>query len=214
MRTIYIGIETPLFSASNLFSFTLYLSGYKYVVIFILHLLDICLGQMWWHICLNFSFFCLLTNVISDLSNICLLAKYSQIHNFIQWSKKLTHFAVIPRVCSSRIWGLTREFNGQTTTTTALLGLGNLLKNNSGQRSGRQWNMIDFPWQVDVGMMAKTSSGFRISNKASFCGSDIGSMSGKRFWRTNDKISSKILLEIKPIDYHDRRSLQHHWIVL
>ena len=86
MRKIYIGIETPLFSASNLFSFTLYLSENKYVVIFILRLLDIRLGQMWWHICLNFSFFCLLTNVISDLSNICPLAKYSQIHDFIQWS--------------------------------------------------------------------------------------------------------------------------------
>ena len=41
--------------------------------------------------------------------------------------------------------------------------------------------MIDFPWPVDAGKMAKTSSGFRISNKASFCGSDSGSMSAKRF---------------------------------
>ena len=57
--------------------------------------------------------------------------------------------------------------------------------------------MIDFPWSVDVGKMAKTSSGLRISNKASFCGSDSGTMSAKRFRRTDDKISSKILLEIK-----------------
>ena len=42
---------------------------------------------------------------------------------------------------------LTREFNGQTTTTMALLGQGNLLKNNSRERSGRHWNMIDFQWQ-------------------------------------------------------------------
>ena len=33
-------------------------------------------------------------------------------------------------------------------------------------------------------------------------------MSGKRFSRTiTDKISTKILSEIKPIDYHDRRNL-------
>ena len=32
--------------------------------------------------------------------------------------------------------------------------------------------MIDFPWPVDVGKMAKTSSGFRIPNEALFCGSD------------------------------------------
>ena len=51
--------------------------------------------------------------------------------------------------------------------------------------------------------MAKTSSRFRISNKASCCGSVA--LSRKRFSRTNDKISSKILLEIIPIDYHDRR---------
>ena len=82
---IYIAIKTSLFSASNLFSFTLYLSDNKYGVVFIMHLLYICLGHMWWHICLNFSLFCLPTNVISDLSNICRLAKYSQIHDFIQW---------------------------------------------------------------------------------------------------------------------------------
>ena len=54
--------------------------------------------------------------------------------------------------------------------------------------------------------MAKTSSRFRISNKASCCGSVA--LSRKRFSRTNDKIFSKILLEIIPIDYHDRRDLQ------
>ena len=81
----YIAIKTSLFSASNLFSFTLYLSFNKCGVVFIMHLLYICLGHMWWHICLNFSLFCLPTNVISDLSNICLLAKYSQIRDFIQW---------------------------------------------------------------------------------------------------------------------------------
>ena len=79
-----MAIKTPVFSASNLFSFTLYLSEYIYGVLFILHLIYICLGQMWWHIRLNFSLFCLPTNVISDLSNICLLAKYSQMHDFIQ----------------------------------------------------------------------------------------------------------------------------------
>ena len=51
--------------------------------------------------------------------------------------------------------------------------------------------MIDLPWQVDVGMIAKTSSGFRISNKASFCGSDIGSMSAKRFRRTNGDVEHR-----------------------
>ena len=85
---IHIAIKTSLFSASNLFSFTLYLSDNKYGVVFIMHLLYICLGHMWWHFCLNFSLFCLSTNVISDLSNICLLAKYSQIHDFIQWSHR------------------------------------------------------------------------------------------------------------------------------
>ena len=79
-----MAIKTPVFSASNLFSCTLYLSEYIYGVLFILHLIYICLGQIWWHIRLNFSLFCLPTNVISDLSNICLLAKYSQMHDFIQ----------------------------------------------------------------------------------------------------------------------------------
>ena len=40
-------------------------------------------------------------------------------------------------------------------------------------------------------LLARSAEGRE--NKASFCGSDIGSMSAKRFWRTNDKISSKIL---------------------
>ena len=62
--------------------------------------------------------------------------------------------------------------------------------------------------------MAKTSSRFRVPNKASFCGSDSGSVSAKRFWRTNDKISSKILLQIKPIDYHDRRSFYNEKLSL
>ena len=61
--------------------------------------------------------------------------------------------------------------------------------------------MNDFPWPV--GKMAKTSSRFRIPNKASFCGSDSCFMSGKRSSRTKDKTSSKILLEITPMDYHD-----------
>ena len=62
------------------------------------------------------------------------------------------------------------------------------------QRSGRHWNMMDFPLYFQSVKMAKTSSRFRISNKASYYGSVA--LSRKRFSRTNDKISSKILLEI------------------
>ena len=60
-----------------------------------------------------------------------------------------------------------------------------------------------------IWLMAKTFSRFRIPNKVSFCEPDSCSLSGKRVSRTiNNKISSKILLEIKPIDYHDRRNFQ------
>ena len=97
-------VKTPLFSISNLFSFTLYLSGYKYVVIFILHLLDIFLDkcddifvstsasfvswQMLYQICLTFVFW---------------PKQFSQIHDFIQcyfiWKQEIIKVREwIPRI--------------------------------------------------------------------------------------------------------------------
>ena len=56
----------------------------RYGLNFKQHLSCIYQGQIWKHICPTFVVFTTRTNITSDLSHICLKAKYDPIHYFIQ----------------------------------------------------------------------------------------------------------------------------------
>ena len=77
-------INKTVFSMSHLSCLILYLSDCKYDIIFILYLWHVCHRQICYHICLTFVTFGTWTNMISDLSHICLAVKHNQIHYFIQ----------------------------------------------------------------------------------------------------------------------------------